>query len=773
MSSPRISLIVAALCAAFALAAAGPAPAATHRKATHRKATHRKATHRHRTARRKAARVAPPAANPVTIRVLSGRADLVSGGDALIAIGGIDSASGLNVTVAGADQTSAFGVGPDGGVDGLVTGLALGSNTVIARTPRGAAQLTLINHAIGGSVFSGPQIQPWLCQTGALDKQCDAKPVVGYQYMPAPGGTSVSAAGSQVASSFQNYDPSNPPPDSQIAKTTTDTGETVPFIVRKETGYMDRDQYAIATLWQPSKPWTPLHPQPQFNRRLVLMHGASCDTTYGTGTAPDVMDSTLLGHGYVLASHALDNAGHNCNLVTQAESLIMTKELVIKELGPLKWTIGSGCSGGSLVQQQVANAYPGVYQAITPQCSFTDAWSSAMEYEDYVMLLAYFKDPSRWDPGSTWGPTQISAVLDHPNVGNPVTFTTAIPNSGDPSRTCPDVPAAEVYDPNTNPGGVKCTLQDYMVNVFGKRPDGFANRAFGNLGVQYGLDGLRSGALTPAEFVDLNSHIGGIDINGNISPQRSAPDPIGVDRAYTSGAVDSANNLDKVAIIDLRGPDPGAFHDVYRTYAMRARLLRNFGTAANQVLWRGQAPLIGDVNYADQAVLAADKWVARFEADTRDVPLAQKIREDKPGDVADRCTDGNGLDLPEEVCDQTVAKYGTPRIGADMPQADDTLACQLKPLRRDDYPVTFTDDQWKRLQATFPDGVCDYSKPGIGQHGATAWQTYQDAGGNVIYGGRPMGPEPASTPLTTSQATPKKTKPAPARHRRRPKRRRR
>src|SRR5204863_195845 len=82
---------------------------------------------------------------------------------------------------------------------------------------------------------------------------------------------------------------------------------------------------------------------------------------------------------------------------------------------------------------------------------------------------------------------------------------------------------------------------------------------------------------------------------------RVYPDLVGLDRAYTSGAVDSANNLDQVAIIDLRGPDPGAFHDVYRTYAMRDRLLRNFGTAANQVLWRGQSPIIGDQTFADQA----------------------------------------------------------------------------------------------------------------------------------------------------------------------------
>ena len=53
---------------------------------------------------------------------------------------------------------------------------------------------------------------------------------------------------------------------------------------------MDRDQYTIATLWQPGKPWEPWAPQPQYNGRLVITHGASCDTTYGTGTAPSVQD---------------------------------------------------------------------------------------------------------------------------------------------------------------------------------------------------------------------------------------------------------------------------------------------------------------------------------------------------------------------------------------------------------------------------------------------------------------------------------------------------
>ena len=62
---------------------------------------------------------------------------------------------------------------------------------------------------------------------------------------------------------------------------------------------------------------------------------------------------------------------------------------------------------------------------------------------------------------------------------------------------------------------------------------------------------------------------------------------------------------DKVAIIDLGGPEPGAFHDVYRKYSMRDRLIREHGTAANQVLWRGQVALFGDTPEARAASLIA------------------------------------------------------------------------------------------------------------------------------------------------------------------------
>ncbi|HVS68018.1 MAG TPA: DUF6351 family protein [Mycobacteriales bacterium] len=733
MSSGRLRGSVLAGCGALLLSAVVPAVASS--------------------TSRRAERIAPPRVHvrhTLAIKTLSVRADLVSGGEVLTRVllpGDYNvKPSNLHLQLNGHDVDRWFARRPDHQVEGLVRDLRLGANHLVAWLAGQRAELTITNHPVGGPVFAGPQVKPWKCQAGATDAQCDQKPSYSYQYLPA-GTNSVGVGVTGVASvgAFRPYDPSSPPPAQLIATTTTKTGVTVPFIVRQETGYIDRDQYTIAALWQPGKAWHPWAPQPQFNRRLVITHGASCDTTYGTGAAPGVLDPDLIGAGFILMSNALDNAGHNCNLLTQAESLVMTKQRVIDKYGPVLWTIGTGCSGGSLVQQQVANAYPGIYQGITPQCSFTDAWSSALEYVDYTILLKYFEDPSKWGTGVAWTPLGISQALDHPNVGNPVTFTNVIPNSANPSRSCPDVPASRVYQPGTNPHGVKCTLQQYMVNVFGLRKDGFANRPFGNDGIQYGLQGLLNGEISPADFVDLNAKIGGLTQDDTYQKARSKPDLIGLKRAYRSGAVDSANNLNRVAIIDLRGPDPGAFHDVYRTYAMRARLLRDFGTAANQVLWRGLAPLIGDVSYADSAVLAMDGWLARVHADHRSIPLPRKIIADKPVSLTERCTDGATVDIPAEACDEAVQAYGTPRMSAGMPMTDDILECRLRPLSRTAYPVQFTDAQWQELKETFPQGVCNYGVRGVDQRGAIAWLTYQRANGKVIYGGKPLGPEPRST----------------------------
>jgi hypothetical protein len=442
-------------------------------------------------------------------------------------------------------------------------------------------------------------------------------------------------------------------------------------------------------------------------------------------------------------STALDNAGHNCNLVTQAESLVLAKERLVERYGELRYTIGTGCSGGSLTQQQVANAYPGIYQGILPQCSFPDAWSTGQQLADYHLVRGYVENPSRWGTGVVWTPAEIAAVEGHPNHVNSIILDSLyFTVLGDPTNPCAGVSESERYDPQTNPDGVRCTLADYMVNVMGRRPDGFAGRPLDNVGVQYGLEALKKGQISPAQFADINARIGGADIDAEWQPERIEADRPALANTYRSGGINETNNLDQVAIIDLRGTDPGAFHDVYRAFAIRARLEREHSSFANQVIWEGPVPLIGQTDYTVLGLRAMDRWLSAVEKDTRDVPVSRKVVDDKPADIHDQCTDGLGHAIPnQEVCALINPIFTTPRVVAGEGIETDVNKCSLNPLRRSDYlPVVFSDAQWAQVKSAFPTGVCDWSRPGVDQQATIPWMTYEDT-----VGGRSLGSPPASS----------------------------
>jgi len=50
------------------------------------------------------------------------------------------------------------------------------------------------------------------------------------------------------------------------------------------------------------------------------------------------------------------------------------------------------------------------------------------------------------------------------------------------------------------------------------------------------------------------------------------------------------------------------------------------------------------------------------------------------------------------------------------------VKCRLKPIDPGDYAVEFTEEERARLRAVFPEGVCDWSRPGVEQQGlAGTW----------------------------------------------------
>jgi hypothetical protein len=309
---------------------------------------------------------------------------------------------------------------------------------------------------------------------------------------------------------------------------------------------------------------------------------------------------------------------------------------------------------------------------------------------------------------------------------------------------------------------------DAAINVFGPQPKrewdkqekaaghGFAGLPLGDAGIMYGLSALEQGLITADQFIDLNAKIGGLNIDGGWQAQRTLGDKAAIRAAYRSGLINEGNNMGGVAIIDAAGPDPGAAHDYVHTWWMRDRLERELGGTANDVLWYGPTALIGDVNWMNEALDKMDEWLTAVTGDHSSKPVNKKVAADRPADVQNRCE--YAPDVVSELSSAPTdnfclpptaqTRYQTPRIVAGSDEASDINACTLKPLLRYQLPNgLFTDTQWNELTQLYPAGVCDWAVPGIGQQDTIPWQTYQDAHGHVIYGGRPLGPVPTSIPL--------------------------
>ncbi len=700
--------------------------------------------------------VAAPAASAssrMRIEVLSNRADLVSGDEALVQVlppPGI-SARKLKVSLNGRNVTAAFAMRSGGRFYGLVVGLRIGANRLVARLPVGSgAQLRIDNHPIGGPIFSGAQIQPWQCATAGnglgppTDPQCDAPTRYSYVYMP-----------TDRSRGFQPYDPASPPAD--VATTTTDQGKRVPYIVRVEEGTEDRGIYEVAVLFQPGRPWTAWAPQPAWNHKLVYEFGPSCGTVHSQSSPENVLDDMALSRGFMVTGSSMNVLGNNCNTVTSAEAVVMLKQRIVDRYGLLRYTIATGCSGGSIGQQVVANAYPGLLQGLLPACVFPDNWSTGVEVQDCHLLDNYFNNTSP----ELWTETAQRAAVDgHHDPSDCATWDFTFAPVSNPTHGCGD-PLAANYNPLTDPTGCRATLQDFMVSILGKRAPsewashaeqvahGFAKSPFDNVGVQYGLNALNSRAITPAQFIDLNEKIGGTDIDDNFTASRDVADPGSLKALYSSGQLNDGRGLAGVAIISLQDwSETHEIHTSFHSWEMRARLDRDNGNHHNQVIWiyPASGSLVGvapDQFVTLKSFLLMDRWLSAIEADHGSTPLSVKVARDKPTAAADACFTHSDQEITSSAtCRRLFPRYGDARIAAGGPLTDDVVQCHLQPLSRASYAVKFTGAQWAKMQRIFATGVCNWKLPGVGQQPSHPWTSF--AGGP---GGRPLGPVPQSTAL--------------------------
>ncbi|MFP3948125.1 MAG: DUF6351 family protein [Longimicrobiales bacterium] len=710
------------------------------------------------------------APGPSEIRVvpLSTRSHLVTGGDVLLAIeaGSDVDLSGLTVESNGADVTDRFrrveqrpleptppgsAVGDRGRLVGLVEGLAPGANEVVAGAP-GAdedAALALTSYPVSGPVFSGPHEEPFICQTEdfelaaggtlgpPLGDDCAVDTRVDYVYLSSTDGEFRPYPGQSSEGTVPGD--ADVPTDAATARTLH--GREVPFIVRVETGTVNRAVYEIAMLHDPAEPAPdPWAASPGWNGKLVYTHGGGCRSGWyqqGDRTG-GVLREGLLDMGYAVASASLNVFGQNCNDLLASETHIMVKERFVEAYGPPRYTIGTGGSGGSYQSHQTADNYPGVFDGIIVSSSFPDVTSATIfTLADSRLLHHYF---------SATAPDALSREQERAVSGFGV--WESIPNLSrgaarlDPTYEPEDppeeqggelsLPALEErrYDPAGNPDGVRATVHDHTVNVYGVAaepgPAGtpVAARPLDNRGVQYGLAALEDGTISVRQFLDLNRDIGGFDADLNHVPERHGAGRVAAERALGTGRIlHGGGGLAHTPIIDYRSytdhREGGDIHMIVHQFSTRARLQEANGHSDNHVMAVGGCWGFTE-ECPDLGVLfrQMDRWLVAAFQDTTAAPLAEKVVENRPAGLVDHCWDTTRetrirVDEPQRFdgtgrCSELYPAYPTPRHVAGAPLENDVVACRLKPTARDEYSVTFTDEEWAELRDVFPDGVCDW-----------------------------------------------------------------
>ncbi|HTE41084.1 MAG TPA: DUF6351 family protein [Steroidobacteraceae bacterium] len=675
----------------------------------------------------------------VKINVLSSRADLVSGGDALVevVVPAGTKANELKLDLNGATVASQVQLdSQSGNFRGLITGLRNGENSLSAAVQRDSAKLKVVNYPITGPILSGPHLTPYECRTvesglgDPLDANCSAKQKIEYFYRGTDGKFKPLPAGALPA---------------DVSSTITNDGKSVQYIVRVDSGTINRTIYRIAIL-DPSRgaagAW---HPDAAWNHKLAVSFGGGSGTQYNQGTnqATAALNDLYLSRGFAfMVATELVNQLHS-NAVLQGESLMMLKEYFVEHYGVPKWTVGNGGSGGAIQQQLITELYPGLLDGLQPTMSFPD---SSLHTADCGLLQNLWRKVD----AAVWTDAKKAAVEGYTKGTCAAWERSFVPVlTATNVKGCAMNDVSKVYDPIKNPKGSRCTLQEMRANIYGVDPKtGFARKTQDNIGLQYGLAGLNSGALTVDEFLELNEKVGGNDIDGGFVAQRAVGDVTAIKALYASGLMNSGGGgLANVPILHSRGYTDaiGDIHDRHRDFTIRARLQKANGSADNQVIWQGPARAArgeGDppqpqgaqearsaassVNLAALSLDTMNKWLDNMAADPAPLSMGKVVKH-KPADAVDACWTSDGQKIVERAsfdgssldakgrCNALYPIHGEPRLVAGAPLTNEVVKCQLKRVNYADYKATFSADQKKRMDAVFPGGVCDFSRPGVGQ----------------------------------------------------------
>jgi hypothetical protein len=710
---------------------------------------------------------------------ISGPPQYVSGGAVRIrvVVPAATSPAGVKVTLNGLDVTQSFAPVDVGGhaLEGVLTGLPLGESTVAVSVPGDRASLTLTNYPIAGPMFSGPHQALFLCASSgdrakaelgpALDADCGTATVVSFKYRTTGG-------------QWKPYDPTADRP-ADMAQTTTSDGRSVDFIVRWERGTINRFIYSIAML-SPDSQDVATPDLSAWNRKAIFYFegGVGIGHYQGGPNQSQMLYPFGLGQGYAVLYSTGNKTGVHYNLELGGETAIMVKSRFVTAYDDPLYTIGLGGSGGAIQQYVYAQNHPGLIDGAVPQYSYPDMVTQTIHIGDCELLERWMDSKVLANPASPWRTWTNRSLLEGLNASStvPNPFAALMPYMPAPgSDECINGwrgLSPLVLNPHygTAPGitpeqqaATEWTHWADLVNIYGTDATGFARSPWDNVGVQYGLQALRDGSLTPAEFLDLNANVGSwkepkdmiqegcpfistacltgdIDVwsarNMNLSPDGGATpaprregDLEAMHAAYRSGMVFGGRI--GIPIIDWRHylEESLNMHNSHQSFASRQRLLNENGDASNQVIWFTDARPAVAFDQTPMAIQLMDEWLANIRTHP-----ALTVAQNKPAGAVDRCFARDGTPIaagehvwdgildnqPAGACTQAFPIHKTSRIVAGSPIEGGIFKCYLKPVEWAIAQGLYgewnpTKAEVNRLNQIFSTGVCDYSRGDAGR----------------------------------------------------------
>ncbi|MBB3063198.1 DUF6351 family protein [Microbulbifer rhizosphaerae] len=701
----------------------------------------------------------------------------------------------------GVPEAPVVGV-PDGALDHQPLPAYSGAHPRVQERPPEYYPFPIAIGEIGPAetLFAGPSIYPFYCGENSVT---DRQPMVDNQKGEGVPVYALDAEGNKTSDIIgYSRDCSHPTHVTYYYRSVTDgdfhplekadgdidqvtvNGRAVDFVVRLETGTINRFFYAIAALRGEGE--SPENPSPSnWNRRLIYQFrgGVGIGRRQGDIGKGDVVErrADQLARGYAIVYSTANQTSNHYNIWLAEDTARRLKQQFSALYDEPLYTVGIGGSGGAIQQYLIAQNAPGLLDAAIPLYSYPDMVSQTIYVFDCEPLEYYFDvvdgDNPRWRNAEER--SVIQGLPASNNVKNRFHLLETAATLFDGRYRDGTEGATECIQgwrglvPLVNNPHFVHFINNYADDIarnthwshwedlrsfYGADETGYANSAWDNEGVQYGLQALRDGDISMETFLELNATIGGwkapLDqgdeklwfLNGNLFPVQFS---VWSDHNMNLGTLDrparrSRANVDtirgiyrsghvflgdvEIPIIDLRHYLDGELdmHHSLASFSSRERIRRARGHADNQLIWvshKKYTPL-------DEALDTMDRWMRNIMENPQ-----RGVAANRPVDASDQCFDseGNVIAAGPDVwngewnrkargkCMREYPIYSTPRQVAGAPITGDIFKCALQPIERalakGVYGSASEDvaEHIVEMGRIFPSGVCNYNYPDEGR----------------------------------------------------------